>query len=515
MVGDAVGSGVGSGVGVGGSVGGAATVKVQVSAIQLTVLGRKGRPANLVLAGGQLRQFRDDHAPGVGGIHATGRDDRAVGVAQLDRAAAPGSMSWVNVPETSDGVPVTVAPAAGVATSSAACAGDRAGNDQGEQQEGGGQATPGAPRKDGHRREVYATPRRVRRVPFGPLPRAIQPLQSSLRADAVRSVGSPAQQTADPVQTQPPGRPKPRGRTLPTIVPEVAFSDQRLANGLRVIVAEDHLAPVVAVNLWYGVGSKHEAARQDRIRPPVRARHVPGRRHVAKAEHIALVQAAGGTMNGSTWLDRTNYFETLPAHQLDLGLWLEADRMATLLDALSQENLDNQREVVKNEKRWSYDNRPYGSWQEKLQAHLFPPEHPYHHTTIGSMDDLDAASIEDVSALLPDLLRAEQRGPERRRRRRDRRRSLAAAERYFGRIPANPAIPPLGDLSLPLTLGGEQRETVYDRVPLPRVHVELPGARSSVTHGSMRWISPVRSSPAARAAGSIAGSSARSGSPRT
>ena len=98
-----------------------------------------------------------------------------------------------------------------------------------------------------------------------------------------------------------------------------------------------------------------------------------GSRHVAKAEHIALVQAAGGTMNGSTWLDRTNYFETLPAHQLELALWLEADRMATLLDALSQENLDNQREVVKNEKRWSYDNRPYGSWQEKLQGHIRLP----------------------------------------------------------------------------------------------------------------------------------------------
>jgi zinc protease len=155
---------------------------------------------------------------------------------------------------------------------------------------------------------------------------------------------------------------------------------------------------------------------------------------------------------------------------MEVGLWLEADRMATLLDALSQENLDNQREVVKNEKRWSYDNRPYGSWQEKLQAHLFPPEHPYHHSTIGSMDDLDAASLEDVSAffrtyyapnnailsVVGDVDTAEVR---------------AAAERFFGRIPANPDIPPLGDLSLPMTLGGEQRETVFDRVPLPRVHI--------------------------------------------
>jgi predicted Zn-dependent peptidase len=191
---------------------------------------------------------------------------------------------------------------------------------------------------------------------------------------------------------------------------------------------------------------------------------------VSKAEHIALVQAAGGTMNGTTWLDRTNYFETLPSHQLDLGLWLEADRMATLLDALSQENLDNQREVVKNEKRWSYDNRPYGSWQEKLQAHLYPADHPYHHPTIGSMEDLDAASLDDVKAffstyyapnnavlsIVGDVDTAAVR---------------ASVERYFGGILANPDIPPIGDLSLPPTLGREVREVVPDRVPLPRIYI--------------------------------------------
>ena len=257
---------------------------------------------------------------------------------------------------------------------------------------------------------------------------------------------------------------------MPTSVPEVVFSDQRLPNGLRVIVAEDHLAPVVAINLWYDVGSKHEAPGKTGFAHLFEHVMFQGSRHVAKAEHVALVQAAGGTMNGSTWLDRTNYFETMPAHQLELGLWLEADRMATLLDALSQENLDNQREVVKNEKRWSYDNRPYGSWQEKLQAHLFPPEHPYHHSTIGSMEDLDAASLEDVSgffrtyyapnnAVLSVVGDVETAAV------------VDAAARYFGRIPSNPSIPPLGDLSLPLTLGGERRETVRDRVPLPRIHV--------------------------------------------
>ena len=257
---------------------------------------------------------------------------------------------------------------------------------------------------------------------------------------------------------------------MPTSVPTIAFSDERLENGLRLIVAEDHLAPVVAINLWYDVGSKHEQPGKTGFAHLFEHVMFQGSRHVAKAEHIALVQAAGGTMNGTTWLDRTNYFETLPAHQLELGLWLEADRMATLLDALSQENLDNQREVVKNEKRWSYDNRPYGSWQEKLQAHIYPPDHPYHHSTIGSMADLDAASLEDVGAffrtyyapnnavlsVVGDVEVADVR---------------AAVDRYFGAIPANPSIPPLGDLSLPLTLGGEVRETVHDRVPLPRVFI--------------------------------------------
>jgi predicted Zn-dependent peptidase len=257
---------------------------------------------------------------------------------------------------------------------------------------------------------------------------------------------------------------------VPTRVPTVAFSDDHLSNGLRVIIAEDHLAPVVAVNLWYDVGSKHEQPGRTGFAHLFEHVMFQGSKHVAKAEHIALVQAAGGTMNGSTWLDRTNYYETLPAHQLELALWLEADRMATLPDAISQENLDNQREVVKNEKRSSYDNRPYGSWQEKLQGHLFPAEHPYHHSTIGSMADLDAASLDDVIAffrtyyapnnavisIVGDVETAAAR---------------AAVERYFGAIPANPSIPPLGDLSLPPTLGGERRETVRDRVPLPRIYI--------------------------------------------
>jgi predicted Zn-dependent peptidase len=253
-------------------------------------------------------------------------------------------------------------------------------------------------------------------------------------------------------------------------VPVVRFTDERLDNGLRLIIEEDHLAPVAAVNIWYDVGSKHEQPGRTGFAHLFEHVMFQGSAHVAKAEHIALIQAAGGTMNGTTWLDRTNYFETLPSHQLELALWLEADRMGTLLDALSQENLDNQREVVKNEKRWSYDNRPYGTWNEKLQAHLFPPEHPYHHPTIGSMEDLDAASLDDVkdffrtwyapnNAVLAVVGDVE---PDRVR---------EWTRRYFGGIPANPDLPALPDLSLPATLGGERRETVPDRVPLPRVYL--------------------------------------------
>ncbi len=253
-------------------------------------------------------------------------------------------------------------------------------------------------------------------------------------------------------------------------VPTVSFTDARLPNGLRLIVSEDHLVPVVAVNVWYDVGSKHEQPGKTGFAHLFEHVMFQGSRHVGKAEHIALVQAAGGTMNGTTWLDRTNYFETVPSHQLELALWLEADRMGTLLDALSQENLDNQRAVVKNEKRYSYDNQPYGTWQEKLLGHIYPVGHPYHHPTIGSMEDLDAASLADVStffrtyyapnnavlSIVGDVDPAQAR---------------AWADRYFGVLPAVEGIPPFEPAPLPLTLGGEVRETVPDRVPLPRVYV--------------------------------------------
>jgi predicted Zn-dependent peptidase len=253
-------------------------------------------------------------------------------------------------------------------------------------------------------------------------------------------------------------------------VPTVRYTDERLPNGLRLVISEDHLVPVVAVNLWYAVGSKHEQPGKTGFAHLFEHVMFQGSRHVAKTEHFALVQAAGGSLNGSTWLDRTNYYETVPSHQLELALWLEADRMGTLLEALSQENLDNQRAVVKNEKRSSYDNQPYGSWQEKLFGHLYPEGHPYHHPTIGSMEDLDAASLEDVAAFFrtyyaPNNAVLSIVGDV------DPSQARTWVARYFGPLAANAAIPTFRPHPLPLTLGGEHREIVPDRVPLPRIYV--------------------------------------------
>ncbi len=252
-------------------------------------------------------------------------------------------------------------------------------------------------------------------------------------------------------------------------IPTIRFGERRLANGLRVIVAPDRLAPVVAINLWYDVGSKHERPGKTGFAHLFEHFMFQGSGHVAKTEHMAIVQGSGGVCNATTYFDRTNYFETLPSNQLEVGLWLEADRMATLLDALSQENLDNQREVVKNEKRQSYDNRPYGSFYERLMAAVFPPEHPYQHTPIGSMADLDAASPDDVRQFFRDWYAPNNCvvsivGDV------DEEEAFAAAERWFGPIPANHAIAPFAAPPLPARIGREVRETVADAVPLVRIH---------------------------------------------
>jgi predicted Zn-dependent peptidase len=171
----------------------------------------------------------------------------------------------------------------------------------------------------------------------------------------------------------------------------------QLENGLFVTLSEDRGVPLVAVNIWYNVGSANERPGRTGFAHLFEHMLFQGSAHVASNEHFELIQRAGGTLNGSTWLERTNYYETVPSNQLALALWLEADRMGDLLPAMTQEKLDNQRDVVKNERRWSVDNQPYGTTLEKLQEISFPPEHPFHHSLIGSMADLSEASLGDVA----------------------------------------------------------------------------------------------------------------------
>ncbi len=243
-----------------------------------------------------------------------------------------------------------------------------------------------------------------------------------------------------------------------------------LANGLRVILSRDPRAPLVAVNLWYDVGSKHEKAGKTGFAHLFEHMMFQGSANVEKGQHFSLVQAAGGTLNASTWLDRTNYFETLPGHELELALWLEADRMASLLPAMTQEKLDNQRDVVKNERRFSVDNQPYGDWDERIQALVYPKGHPYHHSTIGSMEDLSAASLSDVSDFFatwyaPNNAVLTVAGDF------ETDAALAMIERHFGPIPANPSLPGAPDMTVDEHIGGDIRVTVPDQVPLPRIYL--------------------------------------------
>ena len=243
-----------------------------------------------------------------------------------------------------------------------------------------------------------------------------------------------------------------------------------LPNGLRVTLSEDHTAPIVAVNLWYHVGSANERPGRTGFAHLFEHMLFQGSAHVGANEHFELIQRAGGTLNGSTWLDRTNYFETVPSNHLALVLWLEADRMGALLPAMTQGKLDTQRDVVKNERRWSVDNQPYGTWWERLPALAFPPEHPFHHSLIGSMEDLSAASLEDVEQFFatyytPDNAVLSIAGDF------DPGEARALVERYFGPIARGAPRPPLPPMELPPVFGRWLRERVDDDVMLPRLYL--------------------------------------------
>src|SRR6266540_1068117 len=189
---------------------------------------------------------------------------------------------------------------------------------------------------------------------------------------------------------------------LPTAVVaqdgRIAYEQFTLPNGLRVIYSEDHSTPVVSVDVWYSVGSRNERVGRSGFAHLFEHMMFQGSANVKKAEHFQLVQRAGGTLNGSTQEDRTNYFETIPSNRLNLALWLEADRMRSL--AITQENFENQRETVKEERRLGVDNRPYAAAFTDGIAWPFDSAacFAYAHTVIGSMDDLNAAQLADVQA---------------------------------------------------------------------------------------------------------------------
>ena len=250
-------------------------------------------------------------------------------------------------------------------------------------------------------------------------------------------------------------------------IPIETFS---LDNGLVVTLSQDNTAPIVAVNLWYHVGSANERTGRTGFAHLFEHMLFQGSEHVGANEHFELVQRAGGTLNGSTWLERTNYFETVPSNQLGLALWLEADRMGALLPAMTQKKLDTQRDVVKNERRWSVDNQPYGTWWEKLPELAFPEWHPFHHSLIGSMEDLSEASLEDVEQFFrtfytPDNAVLSIAGDF------DAAEVRKLVEEMFGGIPRGKGKPPLEKMDLPSKFGDTLRQVVEDDVSLPRLYM--------------------------------------------
>ena len=263
----------------------------------------------------------------------------------------------------------------------------------------------------------------------------------------------------------------------------VDYTKETLPNGLTVIYHVDHSTPVAAVLLWYNVGSKMEQPGKTGFAHLFEHMMFKGSKNVADGQHFALLEAAGGRagadINGTTNWDRTNYFEQLPSNQLELALWLESDRMGTLTQTLTQAKLDNQREVVKNERRQSMDNQPYGTWLEKTEELLFPDSHPYHHSVIGSMTDLSAASVADVQSFFKTyyapnnavlVVAGDIDVPQ----------AKSLVGKYFGPIPRGPVPPKLASMSLPAVVGREQRLVIQDPLaPAPAVFVtyRVPSAK--------------------------------------
>lgn len=250
-----------------------------------------------------------------------------------------------------------------------------------------------------------------------------------------------------------------------TKLPKVEFTDTTLPNGLRVIIVPEHTAPVFAISLTYNTGSRNEKPGHTGFAHLFEHMMFEGSANVGKGEHMLLVQNFGGRLNGSTNNDQTNYFEELPKNQLDMALFLESDRMKAL--NITQANLDNQRNAVQEERRLRVDNQPYGKSTEELDAMAYD-SFPYHHSVVGSMEDLNAASIDDVKnffriyyapnnvvmVLAGDL---------------DPKETLAKVKKYFGDIPRQSAPPPV-DMTEP-EHDKERRKTMEDSLArLPQYH---------------------------------------------
>jgi zinc protease len=256
---------------------------------------------------------------------------------------------------------------------------------------------------------------------------------------------------------------------------EIPFQRYVLPNGLVVILHEDHSLPQVVVNLWYHVGSKDEREKRTGFAHLFEhlmfmgSKNVPYDLDKGAGLFDLIMEAQGGDNNASTEHDRTNYFESGPPRLLETFLWLEADRMATLADTIDQTKLDRQRKIVQNERRQSYENRPYGKAQLVIPEEMYPPGHPYHHDVIGSHEDLVAATVEDVRAFfrnfyVPSNASLVIAGDF------DSAEAKKMIERYFGWIPKKPA-PEHTMQAPPAKLTSPKQKTLRDKVELPRTYL--------------------------------------------
>jgi zinc protease len=252
---------------------------------------------------------------------------------------------------------------------------------------------------------------------------------------------------------------------------KIPFETYTLPNGLTVITSIDRTTPTVAVNVWYHVGSKNEAVGRTGFAHLFEHVMFTGSGHVPYGLHDKLTEGVGGQNNGTTSNDRTTYYETVPTNYLESSLWLESDRMGFLLDSLDLAKLNAQRDIVKNERRQSLDNQPYGRADEILSQNTYPKTHPYHWSVIGSMEDLSAATEEDVKsffrlyyapnnayvAIVGDFDPAQ---------------AKAWVQKYFGDIPrGKPIMRPKVE---PVTLDAERRLVFEDRVQVPRLYIQWP-----------------------------------------